>query len=120
MILHRPDTRKGAHALTAEVAFQCSARNYYRRSPERHSIPQEHKAAYGLTDSSSNYRPKEGTTHTRWDAVALLDPQGDKRLTPRIATVEAPLVRTIHVVPAPRDADADWEVHWATFVFEAK
>lgn len=29
-------------------------------------------------------------------------------------------VRTIHVVPAPRDADADWEVHWATFVFEAK
>lgn len=29
-------------------------------------------------------------------------------------------VRTIHVVPAPRGADADWEVHWATFVFEAK
>ena len=27
-------------------------------------------------------------------------------------------VRTIHVVPAPAGADADWEVHWATFVFE--
>lgn len=26
-------------------------------------------------------------------------------------------VRTIHVVPAPSGADADWEVHWATFVF---
>lgn len=29
-------------------------------------------------------------------------------------------VRTIHVVPAPRGADADWEVHWATFVFQAR
>lgn len=26
-------------------------------------------------------------------------------------------VRTIHVMPAPKGADADWEVHWATFVF---
>lgn len=26
-------------------------------------------------------------------------------------------VRTIHVVPAPSGADANWEVHWATFVF---
>lgn len=29
-------------------------------------------------------------------------------------------VRTIHVVPAPAGAGADWEVHWATFVFGAK
>ena len=29
-------------------------------------------------------------------------------------------VRTIHVVPAPRGADADWEVHWATFVFQTR
>lgn len=29
-------------------------------------------------------------------------------------------VRTIHVVPAPSGADADWEVHWATFVFTAR
>lgn len=29
-------------------------------------------------------------------------------------------VRTIHVVPAPAGADADWEVHWATFVFTAR
>lgn len=29
-------------------------------------------------------------------------------------------VRTIHVVPAPRGADADWDVHWATFVFHAR
>lgn len=26
-------------------------------------------------------------------------------------------VRTIHVVPAPAGADADWDVHWARFVF---
>jgi len=26
-------------------------------------------------------------------------------------------VRTIHVLPAPAGADADWDVHWATFVF---
>lgn len=26
-------------------------------------------------------------------------------------------VRTIHVVPAPPDADASWDVHWATFVY---
>jgi uncharacterized GH25 family protein len=29
-------------------------------------------------------------------------------------------VRTIHVVPAPKGAGADWEVHWATFVFEVR
>ena len=29
-------------------------------------------------------------------------------------------VRTIHVVPAPQGADADWDVHWATFVFQAR
>ncbi len=29
-------------------------------------------------------------------------------------------VRTIHVVPAPVGADADWEVHWASFVFSVK
>ena len=29
-------------------------------------------------------------------------------------------VRTIHVVPAPKGADANWEVHWATLVFQAK
>jgi hypothetical protein len=29
-------------------------------------------------------------------------------------------VRTIHVVPAPKGADADWEVHWATFVFRTR
>lgn len=29
-------------------------------------------------------------------------------------------VRTIHVVPAPSGTDADWEVHWATFVFQAR
>jgi len=29
-------------------------------------------------------------------------------------------VRTIHVVPAPKGVGADWEVHWATFVFEVK
>jgi len=26
-------------------------------------------------------------------------------------------VRTIHVVPAPAGADANWDVHWATFVY---
>jgi uncharacterized GH25 family protein len=26
-------------------------------------------------------------------------------------------VRAIHVVPAPAGADADWDVHWASFVF---
>ncbi|HXG90498.1 MAG TPA: DUF4198 domain-containing protein [Vicinamibacterales bacterium] len=26
-------------------------------------------------------------------------------------------VRTIHVVPAPAGADANWDVHWSTFVF---
>lgn len=26
-------------------------------------------------------------------------------------------VRTIHVVPAPAGADAQWDVHWATFVY---
>jgi uncharacterized GH25 family protein len=26
-------------------------------------------------------------------------------------------VRTIHVVPAPPGADAQWDVHWATFVY---
>lgn len=29
-------------------------------------------------------------------------------------------VRTIHVVPAPKGVGADWEVHWATFVFEVR
>ena len=29
-------------------------------------------------------------------------------------------VRTIHVVPAPAGADAQWDVHWATFVFSRK
>lgn len=29
-------------------------------------------------------------------------------------------VRTIHVVPAPAGADADWDVHWATFVYSRK
>ena len=29
-------------------------------------------------------------------------------------------VRTIHVVPAPRGADADWDVHWASYVFDVK
>jgi len=29
-------------------------------------------------------------------------------------------VRTIHVQPAPAGAEADWEAHWATFVFEVR
>ncbi len=29
-------------------------------------------------------------------------------------------VRTIHVLPASAGADADWDVHWATFVFAVK
>jgi uncharacterized GH25 family protein len=29
-------------------------------------------------------------------------------------------VRTIHVVPAPAGADAQWVVHWATFVYSRK
>jgi hypothetical protein len=29
-------------------------------------------------------------------------------------------VRTIHVVPAPVGADAQWDVHWATFVYSRK
>jgi hypothetical protein len=29
-------------------------------------------------------------------------------------------VRTIHVVPAPAGADANWDVHWATFVYARK
>jgi|JI8StandDraft_1071087.scaffolds.fasta_scaffold151489_1 hypothetical protein len=29
-------------------------------------------------------------------------------------------VRTIHVVPAPSGADANWDVHWATFVYSRK
>jgi uncharacterized GH25 family protein len=29
-------------------------------------------------------------------------------------------VRTIHVVPSPAGADANWDVHWATLVFEVK
>ena len=29
-------------------------------------------------------------------------------------------VRTIHVVPAPAGADADWDVHWASFVFSVR
>lgn len=29
-------------------------------------------------------------------------------------------VRTIHVVPAPSGAGADWDVHWASFVFSVK
>jgi len=29
-------------------------------------------------------------------------------------------VRTIHVVPAPPGADAQWDVHWATFVYSRK
>lgn len=29
-------------------------------------------------------------------------------------------VRTIHVVPAPAGADANWDVHWATFVYSRK
>lgn len=28
--------------------------------------------------------------------------------------------RTIHVVPAPAGADAQWDVHWATFVYSRK
>ena len=29
-------------------------------------------------------------------------------------------VRTIHVVPSPAGADAQWDVHWATFVYSRK
>ena len=29
-------------------------------------------------------------------------------------------VRTIHVVPSPSGADADWDVHWASYVFGVK
>jgi len=29
-------------------------------------------------------------------------------------------VRTIHVVPSPTGADANWDVHWATFVYAVK
>lgn len=29
-------------------------------------------------------------------------------------------VRTIHVVPAPTGADAQWDVHWATFVYSRR
>lgn len=29
-------------------------------------------------------------------------------------------VRTIHVVPSPSGADANWDVHWATLVFSVK
>lgn len=29
-------------------------------------------------------------------------------------------IRTIHVVPAPAGADADWDVHWASFVFSVR
>ena len=29
-------------------------------------------------------------------------------------------VRTLHIVPAGEDADADWDVHWATFVFQVR
>jgi len=29
-------------------------------------------------------------------------------------------VRTIHVVPAPAGADAQWDVHWATFVYHVQ
>ena len=29
-------------------------------------------------------------------------------------------VRTIHVIPALARADADWDVHWAGFVFSVR
>lgn len=29
-------------------------------------------------------------------------------------------VRTLHVVPAPEGADANWDVHWASFVFSVR
>lgn len=29
-------------------------------------------------------------------------------------------IRTLHIVPAPRESGADWDVHWATVVFTVK
>lgn len=49
------------------------------------------------------------------DQELTTDAQGVAAL--RAATPGMWNVRTIHVMPAPRNVDADWEVHWATFVF---
>jgi uncharacterized GH25 family protein len=44
----------------------------------------------------------------------------DGTVTVPLATNGTWNVRTIHVVPSPAGADANWDVHWATFVFQVK
>lgn len=64
----------------------------------------------GLAPAKGDARRKDLDITTGDDGVAVV-PLGASGLWN---------VRTIHVVPAPRGADADWEVHWATFVFQAR
>lgn len=42
----------------------------------------------------------------------------DGRVTLRLPRAGAWLVKAVHMVPAPRDADADWESFWASLTFE--
>ena len=49
-----------------------------------------------------------------------LTSSGDGVVSVRVGTAGLWNVRTIHVLPASAGADADWDVHWATFVFAVK
>lgn len=59
-----------------------------------------------------------GTGHTVADVTLTTTDDGVVSIP--VAAAGLWNVRTIHVVPAPAGADADWEVHWATFVFTAQ
>ena len=49
-----------------------------------------------------------------------LTTSGEGIVSVRAGTAGLWNVRTIHVLPASAGADADWDVHWATFVFAVK
>ncbi len=64
----------------------------------------------GIAPVAGNKAPADLTTTTS-DGGVVIVPAGAAGLWN---------VRTIHVVPSPAGADANWDVHWATFVYTVK
>ena len=71
-----------------------------------------------LADARLHAGVADGPEATRsvHDATYTTDADGVVRVPLRAAGLWN--VRALHIVPAPEDAAADWDVHWSTYVFE--
>lgn len=64
----------------------------------------------GVAPGAGQPAPRELTLTTSGEGVVIVP----------VGAVGVWNVRTIHVVPAPAGADANWDVYWATFVYTVK